>query len=159
MTDHQKRRAVWGVDWPLFAKTGFLVRLDGAPVGGTGIGQDLRYACCEQAVSKGANKTGAMAALDHIFFADELIDAARASWQRAETMIGPGARIVALQIGKGPAVAFDNELIDGWMSQVFAYQRELLHRIAPPFDNMRRRKPSPDGRQIVSRHRPKRIRL
>ena len=81
----------------------------------------MRYACCEQAVSKGANKTGAMAALDHIFFADELIDAARASRQRAKTMIGPGARIVALQIGKGPAVAFDNELIDGRMTQVFAH--------------------------------------
>src|SRR6202040_1669781 len=139
MTDHQKRRAVWDVDRPLFAKTGFLVRLDGAPVGGTGIGQDSRYACCEQAVGKGANKTGAVTPLDHIFFADELIDAARAARPLAETVIGPRTRIVALQIGKGPAVVFDDVLIHGRMGQVFAYQFELLGRVAPPFGDMRLR--------------------
>src|SRR5262249_52194072 len=96
MTDHQKRRAVRGVNRPELAKTGFLIRLDGARVGWAGIGEDLRHARREQAVGKGANKTRAVASLDHVFFANELIDAARAIWQRAKTMTGPGAWIVAL---------------------------------------------------------------
>src|SRR4029079_15177636 len=137
-------------------KAGLFIGAQGACIVGIGIGYQTRRSSRQQAVGKGADERGAMAAIKQVRLADELIDAAVAARLRAEA-VGPGGKVVALQIGKWPAFTCDDELIHRRMRKVAADQLELLVRVAPPRRDVRHRQPALDQRQVVGSHGAKLI--
>ena len=158
---HQKRVAIGRAHRPLSAKAGLFISPDGPRVSGAGIGQHLWRAGLEQVVDKRANQSGTVTAIDHVLFADELIDPARAAWQSSEAVIWPRRRIVTLQIRKRILVELDNELIHRRVVQVFAqkvpaHQCELLVGVAPPLRHMRLCQPASHAWKVGSGHTPKR---
>src|ERR1700756_4457397 len=91
-----------------------------------------------------------MSAADHLRLADELINAARVPWLLAKARV-PGREPVALDIGEGPAIELDDELVHVGMVEVARDQLILLVRLAPPAHDLRRNEPALDHRQIVLR--------
>ena len=118
---------------------------------GIGIGHDARRAGGEQAVDKGADEGGAVAAVDHVRLADELVDAARSARVLAQAVVRPRGRVVALQIGERPVAERDDKLVHGRVIEVSADQSQLLLRIAPPLRDVRHRQPAPNHRQVRGR--------
>ncbi len=97
-------------------KAGLLIGAHGARVAGIGIGHEARRSIRQQAVGKGTDERGAVAAIEHVRLADELIEAAGADRLRAEAAV-PGSEIVALQIGERPPIHGDDELLHRRMSK------------------------------------------
>ena len=109
-----------------------------------------------KAVDKHADQGGAVAAVDHVLLADELVDAARSARVLAQAVVGPRGRVVALQIGERPVAERDDKLVHGRVIEVSADQSQLLVRIAPPLRDVRHRQPAPNHRQVCGRHQAKR---
>src|ERR1700680_562504 len=97
-----------------------------------------------------------MTAIEHVSFANKLIEPARAVGLRAEPSI-PGAHIVTLQISEFPRICGDDELRHIRMTEIAAHELELLARVMPPLRDVRRSEPSLDRRQVGSRHRAERV--
>src|ERR1700739_3836020 len=97
-----------------------------------------------------------MSAADHLGLADELIDAAGVPRLLAKARV-PGREPVALDIGEGPAIELDDELVHVGMVEVATDQLILLVRLAPPAHDLWRNEPALDHRQVVSRHGPEGI--
>src|SRR5690348_6154253 len=95
----------------LLVEASFFIGANGARVDRIGIGDYSRRAGCEQMVGESANEGGAVAAADHVGFADELIDAARSSRMQPQPVLGPSGLRIALQIREGAVVLHDNELV------------------------------------------------
>ncbi len=89
-----------------------------------------------------------MAAIDHVGFADKLIDSTGTVRMCAKAIIRPSVRIVALQIGERMVVHRDDELIHGGMFEIFTHKGVLFVRIAPPLRHVRLREPAPYQRQV-----------
>src|SRR3954452_7975233 len=100
--DHQERGPVRRLDDAVLLEARLLIGADGASVGGIRIDHHARGALRQQPLGKAANERGAVAAVQHLCIADELVQAARAGRLRTEAGI-PVAQIVALQICKLPA--------------------------------------------------------
>jgi hypothetical protein len=105
-----------------------------------------------QAVDKHADQGGAMAAVDHVLFADELVDAARSARVLAQAVVGPRGRVVALQIRERPVAERDDKLVHGRVIEVSADQSQLLARIAPPLRDVRHRQPAPNDLKVHGCH-------
>src|SRR4029079_15852517 len=85
---------------------------------------------------------------------DELVDAPSAWRVHAESVLGPGGLLIALQVGEGSCAAGDNELLEGALIEIAADKLELLGRVSPPFAHMRGFEPGAYHLQVIRRHRP-----
>ena len=77
VADHQESRTIGRIYHPIFFKSGFLIGTDSAAIGWIRIRDDPWMAFQQQIGGEAANESRAMAAFDHIWRADEQIDAAR----------------------------------------------------------------------------------
>src|SRR4029078_11675690 len=129
---HQEGGSIGSVDQAIFSKAGLFICADRACIRRIGIRDDAWSSCCQQAIDKRADENRAVAAIEHVRFADELIDAARALGLRSQAII-PGCGIVALEIAEWPSVARHDVLMHGWFIEIAFDEIELLVRRAPPF--------------------------
>src|SRR5215471_5315052 len=96
-----------------------------------------------------------MTTIQHVWFADELVDATSAGRLSAEASTIPGPWVVTLQVGERPALTRDDELIHCRFVEIGADQIELLICATPPSDDVWFAEPSPNQRQVVDGHRTK----
>src|SRR5215470_6016729 len=102
---HQKSTAIRGVDQAVLSKACLFICANGAGIDWIRIGDNARRPSFQQAVDEGTNKSGAMATIQHVSFADELIDAPGAGGLRAQARTLPSIGVVALHIAEWPAPA------------------------------------------------------
>src|SRR4029450_2630049 len=96
-----------------------------------------------------------MSAIQHVSFADKLINATRTRRLWVYLAIFPTRKIVALQIGERSVAVRGDELIHSRVIEVVADELKLLFRISPPQNNVRFAEPTANERQICGRHRTK----
>src|SRR5262249_4455804 len=140
----------------LGAESGFFVGAYGAFVRGSGIGHDPRHALSEQLVNEGADKGGAMSAVDHIGLADELINAARAGRLIGKRMTAR-RNVIALQVSDRTLLGMNEKQIDIRFSEMLTNIGKLPVNVGPPFGDVRRCKPARNKRQVGRRKRAEMI--
>jgi len=99
-----------------------------------------------------ANERRPVSAPDHVWLADELINATRPPRLPAEAAI-PRREVIGLKVRKRAAAQLNNKLRHVGMVEITADQRELLAGIPPPLRDMRSGQPLPDPGQVVHGHR------
>src|SRR5262249_16322899 len=149
---HQKSACIRGIDQAILSKARLFICPNGAGISWIRIGDNARRTPLQQTVDEGANKSGAMTTIQHVCFADKLIDAPGAGglWAQAGTI--PCIGVVALQIAERPALTCNDELIHRRFMEIRTDNIELLIWVAPPPSDMWLSEPSLDQRQVVGGH-------
>ena len=114
------------------SKASLFISPDRSRVGRIGIDHEPRRSVRQQALGEGADERRAVAAVEHVRLADELVEAARAGRLRAERLTFQALEVVALQIGERTAPLPHDELLHVRMTEIAADQLELLGRVMPP---------------------------
>ena len=118
-------------------ESGFFAGAHRAVVLRVRIGDEARCAGGQHALAETADQGRAVTTVDHIGFADQLIDAAGPRGMNAQSVVRPDRRIIALNVCKRTIVRRDDELVHGADIEITADELELLACVAPPFNDVR----------------------